>query len=83
MNKKCNNCGKIMPETTAICDKCGSMSFTPIVEEAFVKIETTKEQKKVVEKEINSEVKSEMKEEIKSESSDEIKDEIKTKKGGK
>jgi len=32
MNKKCLNCGKVVPTRTDICDSCGGTDFEPIVE---------------------------------------------------
>ena len=32
MQTKCTNCGDISPLRTDICDKCGSVSFKPLVD---------------------------------------------------
>ncbi len=42
-NKKCNNCGKIVPEDTGICDKCGAIDFSILKNEPEVKKEVENE----------------------------------------
>lgn len=48
INKKCLNCGKIVPENTNICDNCGSIKFELLQEKKeSKKIKTHSEKEEV------------------------------------
>ena len=50
-NKECENCGKVFPENTNICDKCGGMKFLILkskTESQIEKIENNDSQNKEI-----------------------------------
>jgi hypothetical protein len=50
-DKKCNNCGKVFPENTNICDNCGSVSFSFLELKKDFKIKTIPSSKELIEQE--------------------------------